>query len=278
MAKQSYRKLRNKAARDEQLTVTELRRFNRLDKYNRQAQKLRATNAFGTLFKGEKMNLQYPEKWSSADKARINKYVKELGPLLAAPTKTKRYFRPDHLKSAIEVSPQEQVLPGQKAALFPVDEYREDVVIVFDRKHRPTVTRDGIKELKINFDLDALVEDSMAELKRVLADAPGQFFKFVVGTNESKQTMTAEGMIDAMERMIADYDPDEKPLDAFLFGIKAYPNVRSSVRMRKRDVRHGKAVAKRQRKRLSERSKQERQLSRAELRSIKITGRAGRVK
>lgn len=274
MAKKNFRQLKGQVARKEKLTKSELQEFNKLSKYRSRAKKLRETNAFGDLFKGEKANLLYPEKWSPAMKAKVTRYAKELGPLIASETKTKRYFRDDHLKSAIEVSPQEKLLPGQKAALFPVDDFREDVVIVFDSKHRPTVTRDGITEKKINFNRQELALNAMDELKRTLETAPGKFFKFVTGANESRRTMNKSEMIDAMERMIMNYDPDDKPLGDFIYGIKAYPNIRSAKRLMQRDIKHSAEVTKRQRGRLSEKAKTERALTKAE----KVSMRRGRTK
>lgn len=261
------------------LTKPQLKKKVANERYYRQAKKLRATNAFGDLFKpGKGVDLRSPQSWPPHVKARVTKYAKELGPLIAGPTKTKRYFRPDHLRSAIEVSSQERMLPGQKAAIFAVDDFREDVKITFDRKHRPKVVRGGIEEVKINFDIDLLIRDPMAELERTLDASPGQFFKFVTGANESKQTMTRETMIDAMERYIVSYDPDEKPLGDFLYGIKAYPNVRSGKKLQMRDIKHSEQVTKRQRERLNVLAKTRRALTAAEKRSIRATGRKGRVR
>ena len=257
------------------LTKAQLREKIRNEDYKRQAKKLRATNAFGDLFKAsEGVDLRSPAKWSPAVKARVTRYTKELGPLLASPTKTKRYFRDDHLRAAVEVTGQERMLKGQKAALFPVDDLREDVEITFDRQHRPKVRRGGIEEMRINFDMDALIRDPMAEIERTLAEAPGKFFKFITGATESKGTFNDLDLLAQVERMLVNYDPDEKPLGDFLYGIKAYPNIRAKTRLTKRDQIHRKRVEERQRERLRKIAGERRALTKAE----KATMRRGRRK
>jgi len=254
------------------LTKTELRKKIRNEDYKRQAKKLRGTNAFGDLFKAKSgVDLRSPDSWSPAVKARVTRYAKELGPLLAGETKTKRYFREDHLRSAVEVSGQEKMLKGQKAALFPVDDFREEVQITFDRKHRPTVVRGGIEEQRINFDANEMTDaDSiMAEVKRTLDAAPGKFFKFITGANESKGTFNDLDLLAQLDRMLVNYDPDEKPIGDFLYGIKAYPNIRASTRLQKRDAKHGKQVEKRQRERLKKIATERRALTKAEKRSMR---------
>ena len=261
------------------LTRKQLKVKTKIESYKRQAKKLRATNAFGDLFKpSEGVDLRSPASWKPSVKARITKYAKELGPLLAGETKTKRYFRPDHLATAIEVSPQEKRLPGQRAALFPVDDIREKVDISFDSRHRIRVFRGGIEELKINFDMDSFVRDPEGELARVLDQAPGQFFKFVTGAHESKNTYNAVDMANELTRMLVMYDPSEKDLGDFLYGIKAYPGLRSAKRLRKRSDKHVEIVTKRQHERLRVLSKQKHAMTQAQMRSFRATGRTGRVK
>jgi len=251
------------------------------NQYKKRVKALRATNAFGDMFKAGVSGADLrrsPDDWPSVIKARITKYAKELGPLIAGETKTKRYFRPDHLASAIEVSPQENRLPGQKAALFPVDDREERVKISFDRKHRIKVIRGGVEEIKMNFDMNEFILDPVAEVERVLDQAPGHFFKFVTGANESKDTYTRETMLDQLERMIVRYLGTDKDVEDFLYGIKAYPELKSQKILTKRAIKHQEQVTKRQRARWVVRSKQVRAMSHAEMKSIRTTGRKGRVK
>jgi len=262
-------------AKRKPLTKPQLRKKIRLEDYKRQAKKLRGTNAFGDLFKAKGgVDLRSPDSWTPAVKARITKYAKELGPLIAGDTQTKRYFRPDHLRSAVEVSGQERFLPGQKAAIFAIDDFSEKVEISFDRKHRPKVVRGNIEEQRINFDVDALVRDPMAEVMRTLEQAPGKFFKFITGANESKQTFNTLDLIAQLDRMITSYDPDEKPLGEFLYGIKAYPNIRAQSKLKKRDIKHASRVEERQRGRLKKLSMERKALTKAE----KVSMRRGRRK
>lgn len=259
------------------LTKKQLREKIRLEDYKRQAKKLRATNAFGDLFKAKGgVDFRSPKSWSPAVKSRITRYAKELGPLLASPTKTKRYYRPDHLRSAIEVTGQEKMLKGQKAALFPVDDLREDIEITFDKKHRAHVKRGGIVEQRIYFDPNEMTDaDSiMAEVERTLDAAPGKFFKFITGANASKGTFNDLDLLAQLDRMILNYDPDEKPIGDFLYGIKAYPNIRAKTRLTKRDAIHQEKVKARERERLRKLSNERKALTKAE----KASMRRGRVK
>ena len=194
-------------------------------------------------------------------------------------SKTKRYFRTDHLQAAIEASPQERPLPGQKAALFPVESVDDTVELEFTKKHRiKRIRRAGIDEQKIYFDMNAFIKDPVAELERTLETAPGRFFKFLVGIHESRDTFNADDLVVRLERYIERYDPTEKDLGDFMYGIKAFPGIRSIRTLQKRDAIHKAEVAQRQRERLKQRAADRKALSKAEQRSIKLTGRAGRVK
>jgi hypothetical protein len=258
------------------LTPKELKRRVRNERYKEKARKLRATNAFGDLFKASGgVDLRSPERWSPAVKARVTRYAKELGPLIAGPSKTKRYFREDHLQQAIDASPQTVKLKGQKAAIFPVDDIDDEIEIAFTKDHQiERVVKGGIQEQKIYFDFDAFVRDPEAELERVMEDAPGRFFKFVTGETQSKDTYNRDEMFEVLGRYIERYDPTEKPLGEFLYGIKAFPRIRAAKTMQKRDARHIKEVEKRQKARLARRAQERRALSKAE----KMTMRKGRVR
>ncbi len=252
--------------------------------YLRRAKKLRATHAFGDLFSAKEGAdfRKHPESWSPLLKARITKYAKELGPLIAGEWEIKRYFRPDHLASVIEASPQERRLPGQKAAIFPVD-YKQKVKVSFDRKHRITVSRGGIEEQKLFFDMNALVRDPETEIARVLDSTDAQIFKIITGTNESKQGFTREALESELHRWIERYatDDPEKDIskfDEWMFGIIAYPKIRTMGRLVTRSIKHEKQVMVRQRKRLAAISRTKRAMTKADMRSIRAIGRKGRVK
>lgn len=250
------------------------------ERYKRQAKKLRATNAFGDLFdaKSGADLRRNPDNWPSHVKARITRYSKELGPLLASETATKRYFRPDHLEKAIDASPQERALPGQKAALFIMDDPADNIEISFTRRHEIKVQRNGITEQKMFFDPDSFIADPVAELERVLDSAPGKFFKFVMGANESKNVYNRDSIVDELERYIERYDPTEKDIGSFMYGIKAYPGLRAARPLVKQSEKHAGQVRERQRERWRQKSAQQRELTAAEKKSIRMTGRAGRVK
>ena len=113
-----------------------------------------------------------------------------------------------------------------------------------------------------------------ARNQKTLDEAPGKFFKFITGANESKQTFNQFDLMAQLERMIMNYDPDEKPLGDFLYGIKAYPNIRAQTRLKKRDIKHASKVAERQRGRLKKLAAESRALTKAE----KATMRRGRRK
>jgi len=166
-------------------------------------------------------------------------------------------------------------LKGQKAAIFPVDDEGDEVEISFTRKHEiQRVVKGGVEEQKIFFDMNAFVRDPEKELERIMEDAPGRFFKFVTGETQSKDTYNRDEMFEVLGRYIERYDPTEKPLGEFLYGIKAFPRIRAAKTMQKRDERHAKEVEKRQKARLARRAEQRRALSRAE----KMTMRRGRVR
>ena len=249
------------------------------DRYLRQAKKLRETNAFGDLFKASKgVDLRYsPDKWSPSVKARITRYAKELGPLLASPTKAKRYYRKDHLALAIEASSQERKLPGQKAALFQVDKPDEQITITFDRKHRIKVKRGKVEQIRFHFDMDAFARDPEKELARVLEAAPGKFFKFITGANQSKTTYNKSDLKAELTRYIRRYDPTETDIGEFMYGVIGFPGLTAKEAVR-RDVLHAEQVQQRQHERLRELSRTKRAYTKAEQRGMRTKGRRGRVR
>ncbi len=272
--KKSFRKLQGQVNRKEKLSVSELKEFDKLERYRRQAKKLRATHAFGDTFSKDQ-NLLYPEKWTPAQKARVTRYAKELGSLIAGESQTKRYFRSDHLELAIYASPQRKLLPGQKAAIFPVDDIKEKVILEFTRDHKiKKYSRGGIEETTFMFDPDNFIDDPVAELEKVLDDAPGQFFKFIINETESKDFWNADDMVDRMDSMIERYSKIEgKEVEDFIYGIKAYPKLRTKTKLEKRKKKHSSLVTKRQRGRLREIGKKKRALTKAQIKRLRTTGR-----
>jgi hypothetical protein len=252
--------------------------------YKRRAKKLRGTRAFGELFdaKSGVDFRKHPSKWPADARRRITKYAKELGPIIAGDSVTKRFYRPDHIEIAIESSPQRRRLPGQKAAIFPVDK-GQTLEFSIDRKHRPTLKRGGIKETKTLFDMKALAKDADAEIDRVLAMTDANVFKIVTGESESSQGFTRSALKRTLKRWVVKYkkdDPDKDiaKFDKWMYGIKEYPTLKVTKRLATRTAKHEAEVAQRERERLRELAATKRAMTKAEQKSTRLTGRKGRTK
>lgn len=252
--------------------------------YLRRAKKLRATHAFGDLFSA-KQGADFrkrPESWSPQMRARITKYARSLGPIIAGESVTKRFFRPDNLNIAITASPQRRSLPGQKAAIFPIDK-GQSLEVSIDRKHRITVKRGGIEENSMLFDMNALVADADAEVKRVMDQTDAQVFKIITGESESSQGYTRSALTRTIKRWIVRYakDDPEKDIakfDKWMYGLLAYPKLKVTKRIATRTATHEKEVDVRERARLAALAKTKRAMTKAEQKSFRATGRKGRTK
>ena len=252
--------------------------------YLRRAKKLRGTHAFGDLFSA-KQGADFrkkPESWSPQMRARITKYAKELGPIIAGDSVTKRFFRPDNLKIAIGASPQRRSLPGQKAAIFPIDKGQK-LEVSIDRKHHITVKRGGIVEDSFLFDMDALLTDADAEVKRVMDQTDAQVFKIITGESESSQGYTRSALTRTIKRWIIKYakDDPEKDIakfDKWMYGLIAYPKLKVTKRLATRTAKHEKEVKVRQDERLARLARDKRAMTKAEQKSFRATGRTGKTK
>ena len=249
--------------------------------YRDRVKKLRATNAFGDLFTAKKSGIDLrksPDKWPAHAKARVTRYARELGSLIAAENVTKRYFRADHLSEAIRASGQEKKLPGQKAAIFYVDEPGEKIQLEFTKKHKlKRVKRGNVDEVPVELDRDLMMVDPQQAVADALAQLPGNFFKFKHGENKSSQTYNRRTMLERIDFMVEKYAGSDKDLEDFVTGIYAYPNI-TVKEAHRRDLIHSANVEQRRviynRKRAADR----RAFTKAELKAIRTTGRAGRIK
>jgi hypothetical protein len=168
-------------------------------------------------------------------------------------------------------------LPGQKAAIFPVDK-GQTLEFSIDRKHRPTLKRGGIKETKTLFDMKALAKDADAEIDRVLAMTDANVFKIVTGESESSQGFTRSALKRTLKRWVVKYkkdDPDKDiaKFDKWMYGIKEYPTLKVTKRLATRTAKHEAEVAQRERERLRELAATKRAMTKAEQKSTRLTGR-----
>lgn len=249
--------------------------------YIDRVKKLRATNAFGDLFTAKKSGIDLrrsPDNWPAHAKARITRYARELGPLIADENITKRYYRKDHLSEAIRASGQEKKLPGQKAAIFYVDDPNETIELNFSKNHKlKTIKRGNIFEDLLSLDRDLMIRDPKQAVADALEKLPGNFFKFKHGKTKSAATYTRVQMLDRISFMVHKYAGTSKDIENFVTGIYAYPNI-TSREARKRDEIHSEAVEERRIERQRRLSAERRAFTKADLQSIRTTGRAGRVK
>ncbi len=249
--------------------------------YKERAKKLRATNAFGDLFTNKRSGIDLrrsPDDWPAAAKARITKYARELGPMIAGEMVIKRYYRKDHLDIAISATGQEHKLPGQKAAIFATDRPGEKIDIKFSKKHKlKLVKREGLEEILVGLDHGAMVEDAKEEVEKVLDNLPGNWFKFKHGKTKSATTYTRSQMIDRIGFMVTRYAGTDKDVEEFVTGIYAFPTI-TTKEAKRRDEIHGAEVEARRLLRNRKLSAERRAYTKAELKSIRTTGRAGRVK
>lgn len=249
------------------------------DIYKDRAKKLRATGAFGDLFTAKRSGIDLrksPDQWPAAAKARVTKYARELGTLIAGQNKAKRYYRKDHLKQAVHASGQENILPGQRAAIFAIDRPDERIEITFTKKHRiKTVRRDSLEEIIRDLDRTAMIADPKKAVADLLDKMPGNWFKFKHGKNRSSATYTRSQMLDRISFLVTRYSGEN--IDEFVTGIYAFPTI-TSREAKRRDLIHSKEVEQRRIERYRRLGAERRAYTKAEQKSIKMTGRAGRLK
>jgi hypothetical protein len=276
---------RNPVSKKKFLTKAQRKKGIKYDDYYQRVKAMRPY--FGEIFSAKAgYDLRRgPKAWTPAQKRKITRYYRVMAPRLGGGDfVVKRYRRPDHLKAAITASLQEEFLPGQRAAIFSVDK-GEELQVKITRKRQVLVTRDGLDEQEFIFDRKAFLKDWKAEVERNLAQTDAKLFKVITGANKSKLTFTRAGLIDEIAGMVERYDIesidasgfDDRFFGEWLNGLVGYKGV-TMRQMKVRDTKHQAEVSERRLAHGRARAKRAKSYSQAELRSIRATGRGGRVK
>lgn len=198
-------------------------------------------------------NLHDIDDWTPAQKRKVTRYFRVMAPRITGGERVvKRYRRKDHLDSAIRSSLQEEMLPGQTAAVYSVDPGQE-LQIKFTRKHALIVTRGGILEDEIRFDKNAFLRDWKSEVNKALESTDAKLFKIITGANRSEQTFTRTTLIEEIAQLMESYgeaelDPSEfdaKWFGEWLNGIIAYKGVTMTKLTRISRVHKGEAQERR---------------------------------
>lgn len=217
-------------------------------------------------------NMHDINEWTPAQKTKITRYFRIMAPRITGGDRViKRYRRKDHLDSAIRSSLQEEMLPGQTAAVFSVDPGQE-LDIKFTRKHVAVVKRGGILEDEIRFDKNAFLRDWKAEVNKALAQTDAKLFKIITGANKSEETFTRADLLEEIASLMelygeAELDPkefDAKYFGEWLNGIIGY----KGVTMRKLDkitAKHKGEAEARRRQHNKDRAKRRRTFKRKRL-------------
>jgi len=205
------------------------------------------------------------DKWTPAKKRKITRYFRIMAPRLTGGEKVvKRYRRQDHLDEAIRSSLQEEMLPGQTAAVFSVDP-GQNLKITFNRAHKAKVTRGGILEDEIRFDKNAFLKDWKKEVNKALEQTDAKLFKIITGANRSERTFTRMSLIEEIAILIEQYsleelDPksfDDKWFGEWLNGIVGYKGV-TMRKLIKTSKDHKVAALERRRQHNKDRAKRRR--------------------
>jgi hypothetical protein len=215
-------------------TTGEQRRLIRNSHYRDRVEKLRPY--FGDLFKakpdGSYDLRKSPDQWSSQAKAKLTKYWRVIAPQIAQKHKARFFRRPDHLKAAIVHTQQEDFLPGQRAALFPL-EAKEKLTIKFTRRGRIRVDRQGVGVEKSYFDPQLMFKDPEAAANDALDRLPDGAlrYKIMMGPHESRGTWDRAGIVPAVLWFVSKYESEEQfdPYDThsrfytnWMFGLVGY--------------------------------------------------------
>lgn len=207
--------------------------------YRDRVEKLRPY--FGDLFRpkadGSYDLRKSPDTWSPKDKARVTKYWRVIAPQIVQAHKPRYYRRDDHLRAAVAHTQQEDFLPGQRAALFAVEE--GETLKVKVRGNKVKVVRQGVGVEKAYFDPQLMIRDPEAAVIDVLERLPDGAlrYKIMVGPHESRGTWRAEDIAQGVMYLVSKYDDESEydPSDThsryytnWLFGISAYYSERGS--------------------------------------------------
>lgn len=222
-------------------TTAEQRRIIRNSHYRDRVKKLRPY--FGDLFKpkgdGSFDLRKSPDEWSPQAKAKLTKYWRVIAPQIAQKHKARFFRRPDHLKAAIVHTQQEDFLPGQRAALFPVQP-KEKLKIKFSRRGRIRVDRQGVGVEKSYFDPQLMFKDPEAAANEALDRLPegALRYKIMMGPHESRGTWDRNTIVPAVLWFVSKYESEEQfdPYDThsrfytnWLFGLVGYYARRGST-------------------------------------------------
>src|SRR3990172_5840329 len=174
--------------------------------YRERVKKLRPY--FGTLFKAPAgFDLRKsPDTWPRNAKKKLTKYWRVIAPQVAQKHKPRYFRRPDHLRAAIAHTQQEDFLPGQRAALFPL-EPGEKLTTKFTRKGKIKVTRQGVGVEKAYFDLQRMLTDPDTEVERTVTKLPpgALRFKIMMGPHESRGTWREEDIAQGVMMFLNKY-------------------------------------------------------------------------
>lgn len=243
--------------------LTKKEREAAIAEYNYRDRVKRMRGIFGDQFKAKDgYDLRKFNSWTPAQKSKVTKYFRVIAPRITGPFVKKYYRRKDHLTEAIVESQQEQLLPGQTAAVFSVDDPREKVQVKFSKKKPATVVRRGIEQVSLRFDRAAFLDDPEAEVERVLDLTDANVFRIITGANLQNRTLNRNEIIDEIFKIIANYSADTpgyqgRSFDEWLNGLVAYPGTQSKVRPKIQQIisKHAKITSARRQQHNRERAK-----------------------
>lgn len=226
-------------------------------------------------------DLRSPASWTPAQKAKVTKAFKVLAPMVSDTGQEKvykRYRKPARLREAISQSGQEQILPFQTAAIFRAQP-GQDINVTVDRKtDRVSVEIAGASHNTMRFNKARFLEDPEKEIRRVLDQTDARIFTALTGANETMVFSGKDAAARGVMTLLNAYAGRKfKNPEEWLNGFVAYKGKRATTLEREQRQRKQQSKGRKQ-KRDFERRKRYRAMSPSELKSIRKTGRRGRVK